>query len=105
MRERRTAQESRRAQEFESFVAGAAGRLLHVATLLTGEPLTGPAPAAEELLTCALSRTYAVWDRLRGEDPYAARPAGNGRPLRAAPPGATAGHAAASWTGCPRRSA
>ncbi|MFJ8670990.1 sigma factor-like helix-turn-helix DNA-binding protein [Streptomyces sp. NPDC093589] len=71
MRERRTARESRRAQEFESFVAGAAGRLLHVAALLTGEPLTLPAPAAEELLTCALSRTYAVWDRLRGEDPYA----------------------------------
>ena len=28
----------RRAQEFEAFVAGAGGRLLHTATLLTAEP-------------------------------------------------------------------
>ncbi|MGW7488568.1 sigma factor-like helix-turn-helix DNA-binding protein [Streptomyces sp. NPDC054786] len=70
MRERRPAQERRHAREFELFVAGAAGRLLHTATLLTGEPASRPAPAAEELLTCALSRTYAVWDRLRGDDPY-----------------------------------
>ncbi|MFH8569009.1 sigma factor-like helix-turn-helix DNA-binding protein [Streptomyces sp. NPDC017993] len=76
MRERRWAQEQRRAQErrrareFESFVAGAGGRLLHAATLLTGEPDSRPAPAAEELLICALSRTYADWDQLRGEDPY-----------------------------------
>ncbi|MGI5470577.1 sigma factor-like helix-turn-helix DNA-binding protein [Streptomyces sp. CA-132043] len=70
MRERRSARECRRAREFEAFVAGAAGRLLHTATLLTGEPSGGPAPAAEELLTLALSRTYASWDRLRGEDPY-----------------------------------
>ncbi|WP_030623302.1 sigma factor-like helix-turn-helix DNA-binding protein [Streptomyces sclerotialus] len=69
MRERRAAQERRRAQDFEAFVAGAAGRLLHTATLLTGEP-SGAAPVAEELLTTALSRTYAYWDRLRGEDPY-----------------------------------
>ncbi|KOG40559.1 sigma factor-like helix-turn-helix DNA-binding protein [Streptomyces decoyicus] len=70
MRERRPAQERRHAREFALFVAGAAGRLLHTATLLTGEPASRPAPAAEELLTCALSRTYAVWDRLRGDDPY-----------------------------------
>ncbi|MFG2893595.1 sigma factor-like helix-turn-helix DNA-binding protein [Streptomyces sp. NPDC048248] len=70
MRERQLAQERRRAREFESFVAGAAGRLLHVATLLTGEPDSGPTPAAEELLICALSRTYADWDPLRCEDPY-----------------------------------
>ncbi|MEU9124029.1 sigma factor-like helix-turn-helix DNA-binding protein [Streptomyces sp. NPDC048506] len=70
MRERRPAQERRRAREFESFVAGAAGRLLHTATLLTGEPASRPAPAAEELLTHALACTYAGWDGLRGEDPY-----------------------------------
>ncbi|MFE0380042.1 sigma factor-like helix-turn-helix DNA-binding protein [Streptomyces inhibens] len=70
MRERQLAQERRHTREFETFVAGAAGRLLHTATLLTGEPVSRPAPAAEELLTRALSRTYAVWDRLRGEDPY-----------------------------------
>ncbi|MGA4875400.1 RNA polymerase subunit sigma-70 [Streptomyces lydicamycinicus] len=71
MRQRRSEQERRRAREFERFVAGAAGRLLHTATLLTGEPATRPAPAAEELLLRALSRTYADWDRLRGDDPYA----------------------------------
>ncbi|GAA0487749.1 sigma factor-like helix-turn-helix DNA-binding protein [Streptomyces olivaceiscleroticus] len=70
MRERRSARECRRAREFEAFVAGAAGRLLHTATLLTAEPPGAPAPVAEELLTVALSRTYAYWDRLRGEDPY-----------------------------------
>ncbi|MFF4700219.1 sigma factor-like helix-turn-helix DNA-binding protein [Streptomyces chattanoogensis] len=70
MRERRWARERCRAREFESFVAGAAGRLLHAAALLTGEPDGQPAPAAEELLICALSRTYAAWDRLRDEDPY-----------------------------------
>ncbi|WP_420877603.1 sigma factor-like helix-turn-helix DNA-binding protein [Streptomyces albireticuli] len=37
MRERRAAGERRRAHEFEEFVAGAGGRLLHVAALLTGE--------------------------------------------------------------------
>jgi hypothetical protein len=67
--ERRTREERRRAREFEAFVAGAAGRLLHAATLLTGEPF-GAAPAAQDLLVGALSRTYADWDRLRGEDPY-----------------------------------
>ncbi|MFF3767726.1 sigma factor-like helix-turn-helix DNA-binding protein [Streptomyces sp. NPDC001922] len=65
MRERRAAQERRRAREFEAFVAGAAGRLLHAAMLLTGDR-----DAAERLLTAALARTYAGWDRLHGEDPY-----------------------------------
>jgi Sigma-70, region 4 len=65
VRERRAEQDRRRAREFESFVAGAAGRLLHAATLLTGDPET-----AERLLTAALARTYAAWDRLHGEDPY-----------------------------------
>ncbi|MEU8567681.1 sigma factor-like helix-turn-helix DNA-binding protein [Streptomyces pathocidini] len=65
MRERRAAQQCRRAREFEAFVAGAAGRLLHAATLLTGDPA-----AAERLLTAALARTFAAWDRLHGEDPY-----------------------------------
>ncbi|MFC4492818.1 sigma factor-like helix-turn-helix DNA-binding protein [Streptomyces ovatisporus] len=69
MGERRERQERRRAREFEAFVAGAAGRLLHAATLLTAEP-GGAAPAAQQLLVGALSRTYADWDRLRGEDPY-----------------------------------
>ncbi|RAJ71648.1 sigma-70-like protein [Streptomyces sp. Amel2xB2] len=69
MGERRAREDRRRAREFEVFVAGAAGRLLHAATLLTGEP-SGSAPAAQELLVAALSRTYADWDRLRGEDPY-----------------------------------
>ncbi|AXK33820.1 RNA polymerase [Streptomyces armeniacus] len=59
----------RRARDFEAFVAGAGGRLLHAATLLTGER-SGAAPAAERLLIGALARTYAGWDRLRGEDPY-----------------------------------
>jgi hypothetical protein len=66
---RREREEHRRAREFEAFVAGAAGRLLHAATLLTGE-VPGEAPAAQELLVDALARTYADWDRLRGEDPY-----------------------------------
>ncbi|MEU4891187.1 sigma factor-like helix-turn-helix DNA-binding protein [Streptomyces sp. NPDC044780] len=69
VRERRAAREDRRAREFDTFVAGAGGRLLHAATLLTGEP-TGDTEAAERLLTIALARTYARWDRLRGEDPY-----------------------------------
>ncbi|MFD7261750.1 sigma factor-like helix-turn-helix DNA-binding protein [Streptomyces sp. NPDC059874] len=51
--------------EFEGFVAGAAGRLLHVAILLTGEP-----EAARRLLAGALARTYANWQRVRGDDPY-----------------------------------
>lgn len=51
--------------EFEAFVAGAAGRLLHVAILLTGD-----AESARRLLAGALARTYADWRRLRGDDPY-----------------------------------
>ncbi|MFC4499845.1 MULTISPECIES: sigma factor-like helix-turn-helix DNA-binding protein [Streptomyces] len=69
MRERRTAQEARRAREFEAFVAGAGGRLLHTATLLTAEA-PDDNPRARRLLTHALAHTYAYWDRLRGEDPY-----------------------------------
>ncbi|WP_052411110.1 sigma factor-like helix-turn-helix DNA-binding protein [Streptomyces sp. NRRL S-118] len=71
MRERRQATAPRhRAREFEAFAGGAAGRLLHAATLLTAEP---PAcnPRAQELLTAALAATYARWDRLRDDDPYA----------------------------------
>ncbi|MGW1772829.1 sigma factor-like helix-turn-helix DNA-binding protein [Streptomyces sp. NPDC002104] len=59
--------------EFEAFVAGAAGRLLRVAILLTAEPATpgaAEAPAARGLLGAALARTYANWRRLRGDDPY-----------------------------------
>ncbi|MEV0412119.1 sigma factor-like helix-turn-helix DNA-binding protein [Streptomyces sp. NPDC050448] len=55
--------------EFEAFVAGAAGRLLHVAVLLTAEPQSEPA-AARRLLADALARTYANWRRVRGDDPY-----------------------------------
>ncbi|MEU6392691.1 sigma factor-like helix-turn-helix DNA-binding protein [Streptomyces sp. NPDC046939] len=69
MRERQASRNARRAREFEAFVAGAAGRLLHAATLLTAEPHDAN-PRARKLLTAALARTYASWDRLRGEDPY-----------------------------------
>ncbi|MFD3658832.1 sigma factor-like helix-turn-helix DNA-binding protein [Streptomyces sp. NPDC058620] len=72
MRERQADRQRRRAQEFEDFVAGAAGRLLHTATLFTAEPAE-PAGAnlrALRLLTAALAHTYAEWDRLRGDDPY-----------------------------------
>lgn len=70
MQERQASQGARRAREFEAFVAGAAGRLLHVATLLTAE-VPDANPHARRLLTLALAHTYASWDRLRGEDPYA----------------------------------
>ncbi|MGW0941829.1 sigma factor-like helix-turn-helix DNA-binding protein [Streptomyces sp. NPDC002623] len=69
MRETRAAQEARRAREFEAFVAGAGGRLLHAATLLTAEAPDAN-PRARRLLTLALAHTYACWDRLHGEDPY-----------------------------------
>ncbi|UXY29572.1 sigma factor-like helix-turn-helix DNA-binding protein [Streptomyces sp. HUAS TT20] len=69
MRERQASQSARRAREFEAFVAGAAGRLLHAATLLTAEA-PNDNPRARRLLTLALAHTYACWDRLRGEDPY-----------------------------------
>ncbi|MFE0105495.1 sigma factor-like helix-turn-helix DNA-binding protein [Streptomyces sp. NPDC059009] len=69
MRRRQASQNARRAREFEAFVAGAAGRLLHAATLLTAEPPDAN-PRARALLTGALAHTYASWDRLRGEDPY-----------------------------------
>ncbi|MER5735976.1 MULTISPECIES: sigma factor-like helix-turn-helix DNA-binding protein [unclassified Streptomyces] len=59
-----------RAEEFASFVAGAAARLLHVATLLTAETRTRN-PYARALLTAALAHAYAVRDRGRDEDPYA----------------------------------
>lgn len=69
MRERQVARNARRAREFEAFVAGAAGRLLHTATLLTAEAPDAN-PRARRLLARALAHTYARWDRLRGEDPY-----------------------------------
>ncbi|MFS4097026.1 sigma factor-like helix-turn-helix DNA-binding protein [Streptomyces sp. AF1A] len=69
MRDRQVSHGARRAREFETFVAGAAGRLLHAATLLTAEPADAN-PRARRLLTLALGHTYARWDRLRGEDPY-----------------------------------
>ncbi|MEU9150990.1 sigma factor-like helix-turn-helix DNA-binding protein [Streptomyces sp. NPDC048417] len=69
MRDRQAFQDARRAREFEAFVAGAAGRLLHAATLLTAEP-PDTNPRARRLLTIALAHTYACWDQLRGEDPY-----------------------------------
>ncbi|WLQ35927.1 sigma factor-like helix-turn-helix DNA-binding protein [Streptomyces castrisilvae] len=72
MRERHAGRQRCRAQEFEAFVAGAAGRLLHTATLLTAEPADPPGanPRAQRLLTASLARTFADWERLRGEDPY-----------------------------------
>jgi DNA-directed RNA polymerase specialized sigma24 family protein len=69
VRERHASQEARRARDFEAFVAGAAGRLLHAATLLTAET-PDDNPRARRLLTLALAETYASWDRLRGDDPY-----------------------------------
>ncbi|MER5713497.1 sigma factor-like helix-turn-helix DNA-binding protein [Streptomyces sp. NPDC042898] len=72
MREHRSGpdgEQARRTREFEDFVAGAAGRLLHAATLLTAESRTDN-PHARALLTAALAHTYAVWARLRDEDPY-----------------------------------
>ncbi|MGW7260124.1 sigma factor-like helix-turn-helix DNA-binding protein [Streptomyces sp. NPDC054834] len=69
MQERQASGHARRAREFEAFVAGAGGRLLHAATLLTGEA-PDDNPRARRLLTLALAHTYACWDRLRGEDPY-----------------------------------
>ncbi|MFJ6666428.1 MULTISPECIES: sigma factor-like helix-turn-helix DNA-binding protein [unclassified Streptomyces] len=69
MRDRQVARGARRAQEFEAFVAGAAGRLLLASTLLTAEAPDAN-PRARRLLTLALGHTYARWHRLRGEDPY-----------------------------------
>lgn len=65
MSARREIQERRRAREFTTFTAGAGGRLLHAATLLTGDAAEG-----ERLLTSALAVTFADWFRLHGEDPY-----------------------------------
>jgi hypothetical protein len=67
VRERHASRDARRAEEFRAFVAGAAGRLLHTATLLTAEA-PGDNPRARRLLTLALAHTYARWDGLRGED-------------------------------------
>lgn len=69
MRDRQASQDAGRAREFEAFVAGAAGRLLHAATLLTAEAPDAN-PRARRLLALALAHTYACWDRLRGDDPY-----------------------------------
>ncbi|MEV5100480.1 sigma factor-like helix-turn-helix DNA-binding protein [Streptomyces massasporeus] len=69
MLERHASRATRRAREFEAFVAGAAGRLLHAATLLTAEA-PDDNPRARRLLTLSLAHTYASWDRLHGEDPY-----------------------------------
>ncbi|MCZ2527681.1 sigma factor-like helix-turn-helix DNA-binding protein [Streptomyces sp. HB2AG] len=66
MGKRHEAAAERRDREFEGFVAGAAGRLLHAATLLTGDRA-----AAERLVERALARTWACWLQLRDEDPYA----------------------------------
>lgn len=69
MGERHASRGARRGREFEAFVAGAAGRLLHSATLLTAEA-PDDNPRARRLLTLALAHTYARWNCLRGEDPY-----------------------------------
>ncbi|GHH40718.1 sigma factor-like helix-turn-helix DNA-binding protein [Streptomyces candidus] len=69
MREREAARRRCHEAEFEAFVAGAAGRLLHTATLLTAEPAAAN-PRAQQLLAAALASTYAHWAGLRGEDPY-----------------------------------
>ncbi|WP_328468512.1 sigma factor-like helix-turn-helix DNA-binding protein [Streptomyces sp. NBC_00448] len=65
-RQRRAAAGTRRDAEFAAFVAGAGGRLLHSALLLTGDRAD-----AERLLTDALARLYADWQHLLdGDDPY-----------------------------------
>ncbi|MEU7300522.1 sigma factor-like helix-turn-helix DNA-binding protein [Streptomyces sp. NPDC007206] len=69
MRDRQVSRAARRAREFEAFVAGAAGRLLHAATMMTAEAPDAN-PRARRLLTLALAHTYARWERLHGEDPY-----------------------------------
>ncbi|MFJ9428963.1 sigma factor-like helix-turn-helix DNA-binding protein [Streptomyces sp. NPDC101490] len=72
MRARRSGRNAERAfrtREFDAFVAGAAGRLLHAATLLTAETRARN-PYAQALLTASLAHTYAVWGRSRDEDPY-----------------------------------
>jgi len=56
-------------REFEVFVAGAGGRLLWTATLITGETADDN-PRARRLLALALARTYASWDRVQDADPY-----------------------------------
>ncbi|MFC4032744.1 sigma factor-like helix-turn-helix DNA-binding protein [Streptomyces polygonati] len=65
MGKHRTGADLRRDAEFAAFTAGAGGRLLHVAVLLTGERR-----AAERLLTATLARVYADWFRARADDPY-----------------------------------
>ncbi|MFE5732520.1 hypothetical protein ACFQ7A_16640 [Streptomyces sp. NPDC056528] len=73
MRERRSGRDVRhapRAREFDAFAAGAAGRLLHVATLLTAETRARN-PYARALLADVLAHTHAAGDRLRDDDPYA----------------------------------
>lgn len=69
MREREAARRRCDEAEFAAFVAGAAGRLLHTATLLTAEPAAAN-PRAQRLLAAALATTYAQWAGLHGEDPY-----------------------------------
>ncbi|CAL9309636.1 sigma factor-like helix-turn-helix DNA-binding protein [Streptomyces rochei] len=69
MRDRRVSSGARRAREFQAFVAGAAGRLLHAATLLTAEA-PDDNPRARRLLAVSLAHTYAYWDQLHGDDPY-----------------------------------
>ncbi|MFF2020543.1 sigma factor-like helix-turn-helix DNA-binding protein [Streptomyces sp. NPDC058171] len=70
MRHRRGSRDAHRAAEFDAFAAGAGGRLLHLATLLTAEPPDAN-PRARRLLVDALAHTYAAWRQLRGDDPYA----------------------------------
>ena len=68
MRNRGTAQETRRVRDFEAFVAGAGGRLLHTATLLTAET-PDDNPRARRLLTHALAHTYARQANAAAADP------------------------------------
>ncbi|MFE9658779.1 sigma factor-like helix-turn-helix DNA-binding protein [Streptomyces sp. NPDC005955] len=63
-------QDAHRAAEFDAFAAGAGGRLLHLATLLTAEPADAN-PRARRLLVDALAHTCAAWRQLHGDDPYA----------------------------------
>ncbi|WP_331766015.1 SigE family RNA polymerase sigma factor [Embleya sp. NBC_00896] len=51
-------------REFEQFVQANARRLLHAATLLTGDRGRG-----EDLVQNTLARTYLRWPRIRHDDP------------------------------------
>ena len=75
-------QGARRAREFEAFVAGAAGRLLQTATLLTAEP-PDDNPRARRLLTLRPRAHVRVLGPAARRGPVRPGPPAPRRPLRA----------------------